>query len=94
MGGDHADRILKVTCNFTHPSGQVPAEKKVYKAGSFTYDFPSDSLSKSIVEHAKRKYAAANKIKGPWLGSVTTTTSTMKSGKADSSLKEKVTLPV
>ena len=91
MPKTHDDRTLKVTCNFTHPSGQVPEDKKVYKAASYTYDFPDDSLSKSIVTHAKKKYATDNKIRAGWLGDITTTTS-VSNKKADSSLKDAVSV--
>ena len=71
MPKTHGDRTLIVTCGFVNPSKQ---STKIYKSGKYTYDFPNDDLSSSIVAHAKKKYASDNNIKSGRIGFITTTT--------------------
>ena len=86
MPKTHGDRTLIVTCSFVHPSKQ---STKVYKSAKYTYDFPNDDLSQSIVAHAKKKYAADNDIKSGWIGFIDTNTRASNQ-RADSSLSEHV----
>lgn len=79
----HAGRCVKITCNFTHPSAQT--NHRVYPARSYTYSYEADNVlvRRDIEKHAKRMYAAANRIRHMWIGLIDTTDQIKHNGRAD-----------
>jgi hypothetical protein len=88
----HAGRCVKITCNFTHPSAQTG--NRVYPSASYTYSYEADNVAvrRDIEKHAKRKYAAENRIRQMWIGFIQTSDQIRNNARSDSDLHERVDL--
>jgi hypothetical protein len=75
MGKKHANRIINVRCNYTDTSTTPPT---IYKAGKYSYKYPSDDKRQSLIDKAIAEYKSDNAL--PAAAAVTYSYSTQDTG--------------